>query len=589
MFGKRHIMGFLIALILSILSMSVYAKPLSKAELNVCKSIRQCVDIVSRHGPESYDYAVLSQEFMRFGQTGRSALLKMMTSKNAAKSIRAQKLLAQSYFRFPPEEQRLIAAFWPNSDPYTLRPLILRLYSPLMRNTLIRTAAESDKMFRDLSLDILKSGEAGILKNKNVEQMRFQPKPTLFVPLTKAVAKNPSIELIGFLTTYPIDDVAPILIQNLGHKEPNIVMAAYTALIQADAASAEIILIDHIENAADPQNILALTSLLKADLSDTEKDSLKEVLAPKLPLVWNDLKKTPLADVLGFLDMLTFFERQTQIDEIYLEALNDKQNWRVSARAADMISRYKLVAAIPRLNTIAQTHPIRDMRLAALTARDRLNDQTPKSRQHVADIDQQFQTCSFTKDNIRESAKRIPFFQGLKFSTGKPALRGHLTSATPTPQGWLAGYTHKTQPQAEAGHESEIGVLGYYDNATGAPKDLLSLPVQFIGAKSTPPLGKTTQAFWAFVSNPNEPQSNGKLLSVLEKNSGEFMIRLHAELPAKAVGFKRHSDQSLSISFEAKNNSPFTSASHPPLRLSSSGIISSACTSSNSTDIQVLR
>jgi len=89
---------------------------------------------------------------MRFGQTGRSALLKMMISKNAAKSIRAQKLLAQSYFRFPPEEQRLIAAFWPNGDPYTLRPLMLRLYSPLMRNTLIRTAAESDKVFRDLSL-----------------------------------------------------------------------------------------------------------------------------------------------------------------------------------------------------------------------------------------------------------------------------------------------------------------------------------------------------------------------------------------------------------------------------------------------------
>jgi len=146
------------------------------------------MDIVSRHGPESYDYRVLGEEFVRLGAKGRTALLKMMTSKNAEKALRAQQLLVNPNFRFTPDDQRLIASHWPKGDPQTLRPIMTRLYSPLMRRAALSTVSHPN-------------------------------------------------ELINFLNTYPKEKTQSTFERALQNKNPEVIQAAYSALREVNQAS----------------------------------------------------------------------------------------------------------------------------------------------------------------------------------------------------------------------------------------------------------------------------------------------------------------------------------------------------------------
>jgi len=548
------------------------------------------MDIVSRHGPESYDYRVLGEEFVRLGAKGRTALLKMMTSKNAEKALRAQQLLVNPNFRFTPDDQRLIASHWPKGDPQTLRPIMTRLYSPLMRRAALSTVSHPNKAIKALSLDILKAGEASLKPRlKTDPQAAFQPRPDLFLPLIKAVSNTPTAELINFLNTYPKEKTQSTFERALQNKNPEVIQAAFSALREVNQASAENVLFAQIKNTTDPKNALAITSLLNSDLSKVEKAKIKDALKPKLALIWGDFKRNPMEDKLAFLDTLKKFERSALSNKIYLEALSDPGNWRVSAQAARLISEYDIQAAIPTLSSFAKTHPIRDVRFEALKALDTLQKSKTTHASRLANINAQFPSCQFPNDDIRDYAKRMPFFDGLTFNNGKPVSRGNLTSATPTAKGWLAGYSRNSRLVSYSNAPSQMGVLAYYDNASGTPRALTSLPVQFVTPKAVPPLGQTTTEFWAFVSDPEDAQNDGKLFSVSGTKEGQFAVRLQAELPAKPIGFKRHADQSISIAFSETAYSPFKNPAHPALRLLPNGGILSACDSRTSPKTEAMR
>jgi len=57
-------------------SLAMAANPLSAAEHQVCRSLRHCLEIVDTHPHDAFDYAVLVEEFRRFGGKGRDALIR---------------------------------------------------------------------------------------------------------------------------------------------------------------------------------------------------------------------------------------------------------------------------------------------------------------------------------------------------------------------------------------------------------------------------------------------------------------------------------------------------------------------------------
>jgi len=89
-----------------VMSVSAHAQPASQAiESIVCKSLRQCIDIVERHAPDSFDYEVLNSEFQRFGKKGKATLINMLASKDETDMRRAQAVLAKGRTLLTPDEQ----------------------------------------------------------------------------------------------------------------------------------------------------------------------------------------------------------------------------------------------------------------------------------------------------------------------------------------------------------------------------------------------------------------------------------------------------------------------------------------------------
>ena len=62
------------------------ANPLSRAEQTVCRNLSHCLSILDDHPHDSFDYAVLAQEFTRFGDRGRKALIKRVSQGDTAKN-----------------------------------------------------------------------------------------------------------------------------------------------------------------------------------------------------------------------------------------------------------------------------------------------------------------------------------------------------------------------------------------------------------------------------------------------------------------------------------------------------------------------
>lgn len=74
---------------------SVAATPLTKAEETVCRNLNHCLKIVDEHPMDSYDYAVLADEFRRFGDKGRDSLLRRLR-KGGVEAGHAADLLAMT-------------------------------------------------------------------------------------------------------------------------------------------------------------------------------------------------------------------------------------------------------------------------------------------------------------------------------------------------------------------------------------------------------------------------------------------------------------------------------------------------------------
>ena len=122
--------------------------PLSRAEQQICKSLKQCLDITARHNPQSYDYSALHQDYLRFGNKAKQALLGQLGSSKPVTVSRAQTLLAKGGFKYSPQEQHKIAALWPRQNPKLHKDIMLSALSPLMRSRAIETLAHNDPIIR---------------------------------------------------------------------------------------------------------------------------------------------------------------------------------------------------------------------------------------------------------------------------------------------------------------------------------------------------------------------------------------------------------------------------------------------------------
>lgn len=592
--------------------------PLSASEQLVCEDLDFCVDLMLRHAPDEFDYAVLAQEFKRMGPKGTERLLGYVGGNSDKAVKRAQLILSQPGWNFNPAQQRAVAKLWPVGDIERHADIMHKIGSPMMRNRAVETLIDDDPNIRTASRAILTSVD---LKSK------FRLPPQAFGTLVRALVDDPTPEIITLIGTFPASQSGPILRRTLLSGDAKSVMAAYEALYEFDAKAAFMSLTDALKKIENPDQAFAISVMLRERhlgrddgfylkfASDLAIDDSFPMLARMVgvdaimgqgernPVSLPDDPKAAQAFAFTVKQMGVDFDAYSQelqtktgkqtakyltliwpqlvppFDEakaqyaqlagrlndpamlgILQEALRDKTDWRVTREAVMALGRRKDKASIPAITKISQTHPIRHVRVAAGAALEWMQTDTLNLKKWETRLAQRQDYCKVNSTNFREDAEQMPYFDNGKFATGAPAIRTRLVSAAPSKRGWLAGY--------------DSGLL-YYDNQSGQSKVLLDRSVLAVVPTLKPKLGSQASTFWAVTHSKNSKGSSQ--LYRIDMTQQPPRIARHAQLPDVIAAIYAAGDHTLQIGFGE------TLKNHPPLRLLPNGGIISGCVKPKST------
>ena len=108
--------------LLGLCASALQARDLTPREQSVCRSLKTCMDIASRHTASEFDYGVLELEFKRFGPRGRQALFSLLKSEDGHADV--AKLIAKLSLLTPAERQAVTQSWIPERAPAYL-PLLL--------------------------------------------------------------------------------------------------------------------------------------------------------------------------------------------------------------------------------------------------------------------------------------------------------------------------------------------------------------------------------------------------------------------------------------------------------------------------------
>lgn len=145
------------------------ANPLSAAERQVCRNLSHCLSILDEHPHDSFDYAVLAEEFARFGAKGRDRLIRRV-GKGAKADERvaghAADLLAMSMDSSALPLLRALAA----RETGAVRDLAIRTHDALSARLHPNPDSASDlpvaKPSADLASACQPASQAGFAANK---------------------------------------------------------------------------------------------------------------------------------------------------------------------------------------------------------------------------------------------------------------------------------------------------------------------------------------------------------------------------------------------------------------------------------------
>ena len=439
-------------------------------ESMVCKSVSHCVDIVERHAPDSFDYQVLNGEFQRFGESGKTALLNMLASKDETDMRRAQAVLVRGRTLLTPDEQRKVAALWPRGDLETHAKIMKSALSPLMRARVIETLSHENPKVRRLSREIIAATVA--------RKMDFPLRPDDFGRLAKGLLDDPTPALVELISNFDAAKTTPVFMRLLKSTDGPTLNAAYQKLHTDNPEAAFKALVATLYNLKDDQaeTAFAISHTLRQrhtaredgfylkfakDLTEDPKMSLMGRLAgfdaimqsetaTKLsePSTYHDVLKNALKnhDVLpsGYLQNMprqaegqsdiwlsAYWEHfrgktgEQKLDFIHLvggfdtsttktilmSALNDKGDWRIIQAAALPLGRLKHEPAARKLQELSN-HPVMAVQIAALTALDGIKSGSMKGRPSFwkNTLTTQSGYCSATPKDFKDDTKGLPFF-----------------------------------------------------------------------------------------------------------------------------------------------------------------------------------
>jgi len=603
---------------------SAGAKPLTKAETSVCKSLRHCVDIVERHDASEYDYNVLTEEFRRFGPQGRQAVLHILNTPKAHADM-ARLLLSGG--PLTAAETAQIDAMWSGPNAALVRPLFQDM-----------TLANRNRWIAGLTHD----DEAVQRFSRRLYQMDA---PLMRAPLT---SQQTSIILSDMIENSQASNGTYLsYISAAGHEaefekllrsgaNSMIVAAAYDGLYKQNPAKAFQSLLTAMRSAQTAQQITNLGDMIAYRHSqrvdgfyakfavDFSNDAMEPAMARAVALqawfaVMRDSHKTtskrpalPAMNERRLEALQLLLESGAANLETYAKVLDGINNpsvqpaidmlWAYSERENDQAQPAILKAALEtplapmalqaalRSNDSAlilealvaaqgqaqftpaiealQQHPILDIRVAATLARQAkfkgLNSQAfHQMRQATSNAAPR---CNITGFDIQDLVTQMPYFDDAPINTTdewvKSVTRAQLNAAHPTAKGWLAAYDRDAQG----------GALVYFDGKSAEGRRIGNFQSPFAILPNRPlKLGESTNSFW-IVDTSGSLGSRQSLYQLTNKEDG-FGVRRVTELPARPTQADILQNGDVVISFDDVDEK----LSQPPLRFSPDGRVSSVC------------
>ncbi len=615
--------SFIAMSVLLTAAMPALAQSLTRAEQTVCASLRHCMDIVTRHDASEFDYDVLTQEFQRFGDKGRRALLSGLT-RDEARSEMA--LLLSRTGPLAAEEARVIDTLWAGPKAALVTPL-LRDMTLANRNRWVTGLTHPDEAVRNFSRRLFRMDETVMQAPFSGEQISI---------ILKDMSNSPSAFHVALLSKIPAaGHEAAFEKLLLTGFNTTVVSAAYDALYRENPSNAFASLMRAMRSVETPRQINNLAGLLAArhesrtdgfygkfavELSGDPEippparavalDGWFKIMAarnksqstsPPLPQMTPArlealtlLLTERAADVTAYarvLDGINNPVTQPAIDRIWryakLNNLADRasllravlgtpledfaiQDALTSSDISLLLTGIKAAQTRPKFLPVLQqleNHPLVDIAVAARFARDgKFEDGTQAFMQKRRVALQSAERCQLNTFDIQDLVAQMPFFDEAPVNTTddwvKRVTRKTLNAAHPTKSGWLASYYQGAQN----------GALVYFDNQTGEGRRVGNFRSPFAILPDRPlRLGERADTFW-IVDTAGHMGARQDLYQ-LKITGDNFDVRRVVELPNDPRAVSLAQNGNILVSFETKNRQDV----QPPLRISAEGKISLAC------------
>lgn len=620
----RHI--FIGAALTGLTAQAAIAGSLTRGEQTVCQSLRMCMDIVTRHDASEFDYAVLTEEFRRFGLKGRAALLDSLNGTKATPDMAI--LLAETGLPSA-EEFEVIDKIWAGPKAALVTPLLQDI-TLANRNRWVAGLSHPDESVRVFSRRLYRMDDALMAAPFSAEQISI---------ILKDMSGSPSGLNAALLSKLPAAgheaEFEALLLKGFNFAVLN---AAYEGLYRNNPSKAFQALMAAMRSAETPQQIGNLGGLI-AYRHQNRPDGFYGKFAVEFS---GDPKAPPQARAVALDAWFKLMEQRPksksvlpfvpEMSPVRLEALNvlltkgaanietyagvlDEINTPTVHPAIDIIWRYAeshnlasrssiLKAALDTpLEDLAlqdaltssdeslllvgiksgqakpnfalsiqklEDHPLLTVAVAArLAKRGKYEDEVAFSRA-VKSAQMNSTRCRVKAFDIQDLVNQMPFFDAAPVNTKddwvKRVTRKKLNAAHPTKSGWLASYYQGPRN----------GALVYFDNQTGEGKRVGDFRSPFAILPDRPlRLGERTDTFWIVDSAGH--MGDRQDLYRLKITGDNFDVRRVVELPddPRAVSLANNGDILVSFDFDERRDV------QPPLQIASDGQMFLACGSGN--------
>ena len=575
---------------------SAFAAPADN--YRACESLRHCVNILERHGPDQFDYQVLAGDFARFGPKGTDRLIKMIGSNKPEQAQNAVDMLSALRPNLHPHQVDQLINVWPRDRSRSaLLSLIENVQTPransefragLMSGESRVVATAFNALARQNRDNAIRALQDAVFALENHQIDEALALSDLIVVLDEKDQGDTFRKYaFGLAQDEQIRPIANAVGLNAAVNVATLKKTLTAKLLQTSvedwkrATESETVSEVPISKGpvllSIPIDLLAHSGavrrgysiLFENDRVDSEKFTVfADQMVKSNPEKWVPLRdklhnENPASDPSAFIDTVS-----TKVPQyarpILFNHLENRSDFRslksaiLGAAQVDPSGYQSLIAKVSR------THPVSQVRVLPQYIRqaELIGDKARQKELMALLIDKENRSsakCEITQIDIRQRINEVPYFDWTKLKKRSQYIQPRaISSAWPRLDGWVMGF----------GANEVGGGLLFLSHDMSRQNLVLAENVSAI-IPFRPASGQLYPDEYWVVTRSLQPSY--KNIYRVSFSGGNPLTKFVARAPAQAELFGLNQMGALELSYGLDADA------HPPLRISPDGTLSRAC------------